>query len=186
MRSVENGRLPTSLHALLPKIRHLWPSLDASTFLIVPGLSSLPGRCRSSLREIASAPSSKNRARPLGGHRRPLVACGIGKVTAQSSLMSMRRDKQHASLRFPVIQRSLQFGVDGAQVCAPGYTGRKRGEVVRTRTTVLQMHTRQWAGTGCEAEAMVPTEMNLPQPSKSSRPILQHFASPIRSSSGPS
>src|SRR3989441_8488912 len=32
-------------------------------------------------------------------------------------------------------------------VCAPGYQGRKRGEVVRTRTTVLQMHTRQWVGT---------------------------------------
>jgi len=32
-------------------------------------------------------------------------------------------------------------------VCAPGYRGRKRGEVVRTRTTVLQMHTRQWVGT---------------------------------------
>ena len=32
-------------------------------------------------------------------------------------------------------------------VCAPGYTGRKRGEVVRTRTTVLQIHTRQWIGT---------------------------------------
>ena len=34
-----------------------------------------------------------------------------------------------------------------AAVCASGYTGRKRGEVVRTRTTVLQMHTRQWIGT---------------------------------------
>jgi hypothetical protein len=32
-------------------------------------------------------------------------------------------------------------------VCAPGYTGRKRGKVVRTRTTALQMHTRQWVGT---------------------------------------
>ena len=32
-------------------------------------------------------------------------------------------------------------------VCAPGYTGRKRGEVVRTRTTALQMHTHQWIGT---------------------------------------
>jgi hypothetical protein len=32
-------------------------------------------------------------------------------------------------------------------VCAPGYTGHKRGEVVRTRTTALQMHTRQWIGT---------------------------------------
>ena len=29
-------------------------------------------------------------------------------------------------------------------VCAPGHLGRKRGEVVRTRTTVLQAHTHQW------------------------------------------
>lgn len=32
-------------------------------------------------------------------------------------------------------------------VCAPGYKGRKRGEVVRTRTTLLQLHTHQWLGT---------------------------------------
>jgi hypothetical protein len=31
-------------------------------------------------------------------------------------------------------------------VCAPGYTGRKRGEVVRTRTTVAQAHSYQWLG----------------------------------------
>jgi hypothetical protein len=29
-------------------------------------------------------------------------------------------------------------------LCAPGYTGRKRGEIVRTRTTVLQAHTHHW------------------------------------------
>jgi hypothetical protein len=34
-----------------------------------------------------------------------------------------------------------------ASVCAPGYTGRKRGEVVRTRTTLLLAHTQQWFGT---------------------------------------
>ena len=33
------------------------------------------------------------------------------------------------------------------QVCAPGYLGRKRGEVIRTRTTVLQAFTHQWIGT---------------------------------------
>jgi hypothetical protein len=33
------------------------------------------------------------------------------------------------------------------EVCAPGYLGRKRGETVRTRTTVLQAHTHQWVGT---------------------------------------
>jgi len=38
----------------------------------------------------------------------------------------------------PVPQRRLR------PLCAPGYTGRKRGEIVRTRTTVLQMHTHQW------------------------------------------
>jgi hypothetical protein len=42
---------------------------------------------------------------------------------------------------FPPPRRRL------AQVCAPGYLGRKRGEVVRTRTTVLQSHTQQWLGT---------------------------------------
>jgi hypothetical protein len=33
------------------------------------------------------------------------------------------------------------------QVCAKGYLGRKRGEVGRTRTTVLQPYTHQWLGT---------------------------------------
>jgi hypothetical protein len=32
-------------------------------------------------------------------------------------------------------------------LCAPGYTGRKRGEIVRSRTTVLQAHTHQFLGT---------------------------------------
>jgi hypothetical protein len=31
-------------------------------------------------------------------------------------------------------------------VCAPGYPRRKRGEVVRTRTTVAQAHSSQWLG----------------------------------------
>ena len=41
----------------------------------------------------------------------------------------------------PVAQRRLRG------VCAPGYRGRKRGEIVRTRTTVLQTQTHQWLGT---------------------------------------
>ena len=39
----------------------------------------------------------------------------------------------------PPAQRRL------SKVCAPGYLGPKRGEVVRTRTTVLQAHPHQWA-----------------------------------------
>jgi hypothetical protein len=56
--------------------------------------------------------------------------------------------------RQPARQRALPCGSDLPPakrrldaVCAPGYAGRKRGEVVRTRTTALQMHTRQWVGT---------------------------------------
>jgi hypothetical protein len=32
------------------------------------------------------------------------------------------------------------------EVCAPGYRGRKRGQVVRTRTAVSQAHSYQWLG----------------------------------------
>jgi len=42
---------------------------------------------------------------------------------------------------FPAPRRRLQ------QVCAPGYTGRKRGEVVRTRTVVQEASTQRWFGT---------------------------------------
>src|SRR6266436_5863578 len=32
------------------------------------------------------------------------------------------------------------------EVCAPGYRGRKRGQVVRTRTVISQAHSFQWLG----------------------------------------
>src|SRR5271166_2338192 len=51
-----------------------------------------------------------------------------------------RQRKLPTSTELPAAQRRLDA------VCAPGYMGRRRGEVVRTRTTVLQMHTRQWLG----------------------------------------
>jgi hypothetical protein len=41
----------------------------------------------------------------------------------------------------PAPQRRLR------PLCAPGYTGRKRGEIVRSRTTILQAHTHQFLGT---------------------------------------
>src|SRR5881227_2983335 len=40
----------------------------------------------------------------------------------------------------PAPQRRLK------KVCAPGYTGRKRGQVVRTRTVVSQAHSYHWLG----------------------------------------
>src|SRR5881398_1170760 len=43
--------------------------------------------------------------------------------------------------------RRLRIGQLPCGACAPGYTGRKRGEVVRSRTTILQAHTHQFLGT---------------------------------------
>src|SRR5215471_10701544 len=40
----------------------------------------------------------------------------------------------------PAPQRRLN------KICAPGYTGRKRGEVVRTRTSISQAQSDQWLG----------------------------------------
>ena len=45
-----------------------------------------------------------------------------------------------ARVRLPTAFRRLD------DVCAPGYRGRKRGQVVRTRTVVSQAHSFQWLG----------------------------------------
>jgi hypothetical protein len=56
-------------------------------------------------------------------------------------------------------------------VCAPGYRGRKRGEVVRTRTTARRdAHAKIWSGP-MRARAMAITAGNSPQRSELSRPI---------------
>jgi len=51
-----------------------------------------------------------------------------------------RQRAEPVTPELPVPQRRL------GELCAPGYTGRKRGEVVRTRTTISQAHTSQWLG----------------------------------------
>jgi hypothetical protein len=51
-----------------------------------------------------------------------------------------RQRKLPSGAELPEAQRRLDA------LCGPGYLGHRRGEVVRTRTTVLQMHTRQWLG----------------------------------------
>src|SRR5439155_25344371 len=92
-----------------------------------------------------SARSSSSRRSRKAGQRKPLAASSIDRGAAIWSLTSMRRAKPHGNApcdpTLPAAKRRLDA------VCAPGYRGRKRGEVVRTRTTALQMHTRQWVGT---------------------------------------
>ncbi len=58
---------------------------------------------------------------------------GTRQAARQRQLVS---DDQH-----PPVRRRL------SPLCEPGYPGRKRGEVVRTRTTVQQAHTHEWLGT---------------------------------------
>ncbi len=83
----------------------------------------------------------------MHGQRRPLAASSIDRDGAPLSLTSMRPAKPHDNGRSPAIQPCPLPTADEGAVCAPGYRGRKRGEVVRTRTTALQIHTRQWIGT---------------------------------------
>src|SRR5437868_9329896 len=83
---------------------------------------------------------------------------------------SLNKEEQRAGLWDRQGSRWVVFDVDGTReaarqrarpqtadrpeperrlrpLCAPGYTGRKRGEMVRSRTTVLQAHTHQFLGT---------------------------------------
>jgi hypothetical protein len=58
--------------------------------------------------------------------------------------MWMARARRPANVLSPAPRIGLLPRDAYARVSAPGYTGRKHGEVVRTRTTVLQAHTYQW------------------------------------------
>jgi hypothetical protein len=68
------------------------------------------------------------------GHQLLLFDVDATRQVARQRPLTLHQD-------FPTPRRRM------AAVCAPGYTGRKRGEVVRTRTTILQAHTQQWLGT---------------------------------------
>ena len=70
----------------------------------------------------------------------------------------------------PAPQRRLN------QMCAPGYTGRKRGEVVRRRTAVSQAHSYHWLG-NLATEATDATERNCARLSPRSRAISRRASS---------
>lgn len=84
-------------------------------------------------------------ARPLGTERQ------TGELVDRSGVSRLIFDID--GTREAARQRALPTG-EGlpqperrlSEVCAPGYTGRKRGEVVRTRTVISQAHSSQWLG----------------------------------------
>jgi hypothetical protein len=61
-------------------------------------------------------------------------------VASDGTREAARQRKLPTGTKLPLARRRLDA------LCGPGSMGRRRGEVVRTRTTVLQMHTRQWLG----------------------------------------
>src|SRR2546429_2478427 len=84
-------------------------------------------------------------ARPLDAERHPGEL--VDRTGNQRVVFDIDGTRQAARQRalpktedLPAPERRL------TQVCAPGYTGRKRGEVVRTRTVVSQAHSYQWLG----------------------------------------
>ena len=62
-------------------------------------------------------------------------------IDVDATRQAARQRALTTSPEYPAPRRRFE------EVCAPGYTGRKRGEVVRSRTTILQAHTQQWLGT---------------------------------------
>ncbi len=84
-------------------------------------------------------------ARPLDNERQPgelLDRCGAGRLVfdIDGTREAARQRALPQSPELPEPQRRLD------ELCARGYTGRKRGEVVRTRTVVSQAHSYQWLG----------------------------------------
>lgn len=84
-------------------------------------------------------------ARPLSNDRQTgeLVDRGGGSWLVFDIDGTREASRQRAlpqGKHLPEPQRRLQH------ICAPGYPGRKRGEVIRTRTVVSQAHSYQWLG----------------------------------------
>ncbi len=127
----------------------------ASTFMALFGRDRLPARSTLSrfLAALTQEPVEALRslflddlvARPLAQERQTgglVDRCG-GRWLVFDIDGTREAARQRALPKLPDLpaaSRRLQ------ELCAAGYTGRKRGEVVRTRTVVSQAHSSQWLG----------------------------------------
>jgi hypothetical protein len=133
--------------------QHLQPF--ATAFMALFGRSRLPARSTLSrfLAALSAEPVEALRTLFLSDLlARPLVpeneVGGLRDRTGQRwhvfDVDGTREAARQRSLpqtpELPAAVRRLQ------PLCAPGYGGRKRGEVIRSRTTILQAHTHQWLG----------------------------------------
>ncbi len=129
----------------------------ATPFMALFGRSKLPSRAALSRFLAALDQPAVETLRAL--FQKDLAARSLTEVGKSTGGVWDRCAKQWVvfdvdSTRQVARQRALPAGPDlppvhrrMTAVCAPGYTGHKRGEVVRTRTTILQAHTHQWMGT---------------------------------------
>ena len=176
MRSAENGPWPSSLSA--------W-SLSRQPRCALFGRTSLPHRsslsrfladvdrpCLEAFRTLFEQHSFADgwTSESIGGlwdrqSRRYIV------FDVDATRQAARQRALPCAPALPAAHRRLDA------VCAPGYTGRKRGEVVRTRTIALQMHTRQWVGTYA-GRGNGDYREELASASHSITTYLKHFALP--------
>jgi hypothetical protein len=127
----------------------------ASAFMALFGRGRLPARSTLSrfLAALTPAPVEALRslflddllARPLAQERQSgglVDRCGVSWIVfdIDGTREAARQRALPQTADLPAAQRRLQ------ELCAPGYTGRKRGEVVRTRTVISQAHSYQWLG----------------------------------------
>jgi hypothetical protein len=116
---------------------HLPHRATLSRFLAAidgPCLEALRQQCAHDLRHFGPSGAGLGGLTDRCGHRLLIFDVdGTRQAARQRALLS--------APEYPRPRRRMEH------VCAPGYRGRKRGEVVRTRTTVLQAHTQQWLGT---------------------------------------
>jgi len=128
----------------------------ASAFMALFGRDRLPSRSTLSRFLAALDQATVEALRTL--FLNDLLARPLGKEEQSSGLWD--RQGNHFRVfdvdgtREAARQRALPVTADRPAptrrlhpLCAPGYTGRKRGEVVRERTTVLQADTHQWIAT---------------------------------------
>jgi hypothetical protein len=129
-------------------------ALFAEPFMALFGRNQLPHRSTLSRFLSALDQASAEALRALFQHdllaRKPFTSPGglFDRTEKQWIVIDVDGTRQAARQRALPQLESLpaphrRFG----QVCAPGYQGRKRGEVVRTRTVMLQAHTHQFLGT---------------------------------------
>lgn len=119
--------------------RSQWPTASSlSRFLAAVRAEGVSG-----LRELFELDLGRNGVRVMQGigifdrgedHYMVIDVDGTVSAARQRAVESDRSN-------YPPVQRR------SGQACAPGYTGRKRGEVSRTRTTIAVAQTSEWLGT---------------------------------------